>query len=147
MARPLLLVEDNEDDIFFMKHAMQKAGITNPLSVAKDGREAIEWLEKAIDCNCREIPVPCLILLDLKLPRVPGLEVLRWIRSNRVLKTVPVLVLTASKQDQDVETAYDLGANSFFTKPPHSDTLLDMMRVIKEYWLTHCVPPPACVQV
>jgi len=145
MARPLLLVEDNEDDIFFMEHAMKKAGIDNPLAIAKDGREAIELLERALGGNLSDIPVPRLIFLDLKLPRVPGLDVLKWIRGNPRLKTVPVLVLTASKQDQDVEAAYNLGANSFFTKPANTDTLVEMMRVIKDYWLTHCVPPPICI--
>src|ERR1051325_4043390 len=101
MARPLLLIEDNEDDVFFMQNAMQKVGIVNPLSIARDGREAIEHLEKALDCNCPDVPVPCLILLDLQLPRVPGLEVLKWIRGNADLQPVPVLVLSSSSQDQD----------------------------------------------
>ena len=147
MARPLLLIEDNEDDVFFMQNAMQKVGIVNPLSIARDGREAIEHLENALDCNCRDVPVPCLILLDLQLPRVPGLEVLKWIRGNADLQPVPVLVLSSSSQDQDVERAYRLGANSFFSKPSQNEALIEMVKVIKDYWLRLCIPPPVCVQV
>ncbi len=146
MTRPLLLVEDNEDDIFFMKHAMQKAGITKPLSIVRDGREAIEYLEKAVACDRPQAAIPCLILLDLKLPRVPGLEVLKWIRSHTELQTIPVLVLTSSRQDQDVEQAYRLGANSFFSKPPQNEDLVEMIKVLNDYWLRFCIPPPICVK-
>ena|SRR2546425_62541 len=147
MSRPILLVEDSSDDVFFMRQAMEKAAITNPFYVVHDGQKAIEFLEKAISRTDSTVPVPCLVLLDLRLPRMPGLDVLSWIRHHEELKTVPVLILTASKDDKDIESAYRIGANSYFVKPSNTNTLLEIVKLIKEYWLKHCMPPPVCVQV
>jgi CheY-like chemotaxis protein len=144
MARAIMLIEDNEDDLFFMKLAMNKAGIQNPLYMASDGQEAMELLREVADGTGART-IPCLILLDLKLPKVPGHEVLKWIREQPSLKTIPVIVLTASRDDRDIETAYQLGANSYFAKPSETDALVEIVKLLRDYWLKHCIPPPVCI--
>jgi DNA-binding response OmpR family regulator len=145
MARAIMLVEDNEDDLFFMKLAMKKAEIDNPLYVAPDGQHAIEFLARTASGKGTSA-IPCLIVLDLKLPKVAGHEVLKWIRQQPFLKTVPVIVLSASRDDRDIETAYELGANSYFAKPSDIDGLVEMVKLLRDYWLKHCIPPPVCVE-
>lgn len=143
----VLLVEDDENDVFFMQRAFREAGIVNPLHVVNDGREAINYLSgngKYSDRNAW--PLPCLILLDLKLPYVLGLDVLKWLRSHAEFKKVIVVVLTSSKQDADIEKAYSLGANSYLVKPPDVHELVQMVKRIKEYWIeTNQVGRP-CVE-
>jgi CheY-like chemotaxis protein len=134
--RPILLVEDNKDDVLFIKRAMEKAGITNPLHVASDGKEAIEYLEKiAADSTVTGPPSPVLVLLDLQLPRVRGMEVLKWIRQQETLRTLIVIIHSSSHLDIDITQAYQLGANSFLVKAPAAAELARMMKLIKEYWL------------
>ncbi len=134
--RTLMLVEDSEDDIFFMKRAMKGASITNPLQVIEDGQSVIDYLSGAGRFEDREkYPLPSLILLDLKLPYKSGLEVLKWIREKPSLETIIVIVMTSSKEDSDVETAYRLGANSYLVKPPTAEKLLDLANALKLYWL------------
>ena len=109
---PILYAEDDENDAFLANHAFEKAGILNPLVVVSDGKAAIEYLAGTAQyANRTEYPLPCLVLLDLKMPGVSGLEVLKWIRSQRSVCTLPVLMLTSSNQDGDVHRAYILGAN------------------------------------
>jgi CheY-like chemotaxis protein len=135
---PILLVEDNEDDVFFMKRALQGAQIENPLQVAEDGQEAIDYLEGTGKYEDREqFPLPLMVLLDLKMPRRNGLEVLEWIRSQPQFKTMVVVVLTTSREGSDLERAYQLGANSFLLKPSNVKTLSQMMAALKIYWLTY----------
>jgi CheY-like chemotaxis protein len=135
--KSILLVEDNPDDIFFMEYALKKAEVHAPLRVVRDGQEAIDYLSGAGKFSDRKkFPLPCLVLLDLKLPVRDGLEVLQWIRQQPGLKTLIVTVLTTSKETRDVEQAYLNGANSFLVKPPRPDTLVEMMKAMKGYWLT-----------
>jgi len=111
---PILYAEDDENDAFLANRAFEKAEILNPLVVVSDGKAAIEYLAGTGQyANRTEYPLPCLILLDLKLPRVSGLEVLKWIRSQPSVCTLPVLMLTSSNQDGDVHRAYILGAKKF----------------------------------
>lgn len=141
--RPILLVEDSEDDVFLMKLAWKKAGVKHPLEVAEDGQLAIDALTRAFT-DMVELKTPCLVLLDLKLPRVPGLEVLDWIRKQSQMPTLPVIVLTSSSADADVHNAYQSGANSYFAKPADSSELLKLVLLIDEYWLKRCLSPVAC---
>ena len=136
-----MLIEDNEDDAFFMKLALKKAGVENPLFVATDGQRAIELFQEAINGMDRDEDgspvIPCLVLLDLKLPKLRGHDVLKWIRQQPALKTVPVVVLSASPDDHDIETAYELGANSYLVKPPTAEQLEDLAKAFKWYWLEY----------
>jgi CheY-like chemotaxis protein len=136
MNGTILLVEDDENDVFFMKRAMKAAHILNPLQVASDGRQAIRYLEGAGEYNDRErFPLPKLILLDLKLPYVMGLEVLKWIREQPELNGIIVVIFSSSKMAEDVHTAYLLGANSYLVKPSDPQALTEKVKVIKDYWV------------
>jgi len=120
---------------------MKKAGVTNPVQVVSDGQQAIDYLKGTGKFADRErFPLPCLVLLDLKLPYVMGLEVLKWIREQPGAALV-VVVLTASGQDADVAAAYRLGANAYLTKPSDARTFEDMLKALKDFWLTHNTPP------
>jgi CheY-like chemotaxis protein len=135
-SQPVLLVEDDENDVFFMQRAFREAGIINPVSIVNDGREAIDYLSGNGKFSDRAVwPLPCLVLLDLKLPYVLGLDVLKWLRSQPQFKSVIVVVLTSSRQDADIEKAYALGANSYLVKPPDVHQLVAMVKRIKEYWM------------
>ncbi|MDB6054109.1 MAG: putative response regulator, CheY [Verrucomicrobiales bacterium] len=138
----ILLVEDNDDDVFFMKQAMTRAKILNPMRVATSGQEAIDYLSGTDAFADRTLnPLPFLILLDLKLPYVPGLDVLKWVRSRPELKNVLIVVLTSSREDRDIDTAYTHGANSYIVKPPTADKLNDMVKALAEYWTVQNQPP------
>ena len=139
--RIILQVEDDPNDVFLMRHAMKKVGVLNPVQVASDGQQAIDYLQGAEKfANREKYPFPCLVLLDLKLPYVMGLEVLKRIRAQPGI-AVPVIMLTASAQESDIATAYRLGANAFLTKPSEARKLEEMVRAIKDFWLTHNMLP------
>src|SRR5437899_12415537 len=123
MTNTILQVEDDPNDVFLFQYAMRKAGVTNPIQVASDGQEAIDYLKGVGKFVDREkYPLPCLVLLDLKLPYVMGLDVLKWIRAQPG-PVLPVIMLTASAEETDVATAYRLGANAFLTKPSQASKL------------------------
>jgi len=137
----ILLVEDEEGDVFFMQQAMKKAGVLNPLQVASDGQEAIDYFKGTGKfANREEFPLPCLVLLDLKLPRVMGLDVLKWIRQQPEVATI-VVILTSSKEEADIAAAYRLGANGYLVKPSDVSQLTDMAKSIKDFWLTQNISP------
>lgn len=139
--RTILQVEDDPNDVFLFRHAMKKAGVENPVQVASDGQAAIDYLRGAGKFADREkFPLPCLVLLDLKLPHVMGLDVLKWIREQPGTALI-VVMLTASGEDADIATAYRLGANAFLTKPTESKKLEDMVKAINDFWLTHNTLP------
>ena len=142
MTGTILLVEDEENDVFFMQQAMKTAGVLNPIRVASDGRQAIDYF-KGIGkfVNREEFPLPYLVLLDLKLPHMMGLDVLKWIRQESEVAAI-VVVLTSSKEEADIATAYRLGANGYLVKPPDVNQLTDMAKSIKDFWLTQNTPPP-----
>jgi len=131
---PILLVEDNEDDIMITKRALEKGQIKNNLYVTRDGEEALDFLRRK--GRYREAPRPGFILLDLKMPKLDGFEVLEEIKKDRNLKSIPVVVLTTSGRDEDVEQAYDLGCNNYIVKPVSFEKFIKTVTEIKEYWLT-----------
>ncbi|MDO8544573.1 MAG: response regulator [Opitutaceae bacterium] len=137
-AAPILLVEDDENDVFFFERALKRAGCTHPVHVARDGEEAIAYFTKAGAAADRasRLPLPCLTLLDLDLPRMAGLEVLEWIREHMADLTVPVIVLTASTSKRAMREAYRLGAKSCLLKPSHPDELVKLVQALKGYWST-----------
>jgi two-component system response regulator len=115
--------------------------VANPIQVATDGRQAIDYVQGAGKFADREkFPLPCLVLLDLKLPYVMGLDVLKWIRQQPGVPLV-VVMLTASGEDADIASAYRLGANAFLTKPSTATKFVDMAKAIKDFWLTHNTLP------
>jgi len=132
----ILAVEDSDDDVALISRAFRKAAISNPLRFVSDGEQAVDYLKGEGQFSDRQrSPLPSLILLDLKLPRKSGLEVLEWVRSQPVLKRIPIVVLTSSKQSSDLERAYDLGVNSYLVKPVAFDDLLEMIKALKLYWI------------
>ena len=134
--RAILLVEDNDDDVFLMKRALKSAHIANPMQVVEDGQQAIDYLSGIGKFADRSLyPMPALVFLDLKLPLKSGLEVLKWIREQSELENIVVLVLTSSSEPSDLKRAYSLGANSYLVKPPTADQLLDLAKAFKWYWL------------
>ena len=130
-SRRVLLAEDNEDIIFLTRRAFRKLKVINPLEVVTSGREAIDFL-----AGLSPPDVPALILLDLKMPMMSGFDVLRWIRNREQLNRIPVVVLTASEDDKDINLAYELGANSYLIKPLMNDKLMDLLDRLSEYWLS-----------
>jgi CheY-like chemotaxis protein len=141
----MLLIEDDPNDILLIQRAFAKASLVNPLKVVRDGEEALNYLEGTGSFEDRgRFPLPSLILLDLKLPRKSGLEILQWLRQQPGLKHIPVIVLTSSKESSDVSRAYDLGANSYLVKPVGFDGLLELVKSIGVYWMIlNKTPEPA----
>jgi CheY-like chemotaxis protein len=130
--KTLLLVEDTEDDVFFLRRALKEAQIDHPLQVVTDGQQALDYLEGNGPYADRETyPLPFLILLDLKLPYVMGLDVLKWIRARPAFQRLPVVVLTSSLQDSDVTAIQRLGGNFYLNKPPNRDKLLDLVHLLE----------------
>jgi CheY-like chemotaxis protein len=138
MENKILHVEDNPDDVMLMSLAFNKAGIGARLQVANDGFEAITALETTAVPG---ISPPICVLLDVKLPRMSGLEVLSWIRSQPHLKRLPVILLTSSHESSDVNRAYDLGANSFLVKPPDLESLTMLVKTVAHYWVQTNIRP------
>jgi CheY-like chemotaxis protein len=137
----VLIVEDNQDDVRLLSRAFRKAQIATPVAFAEDGERAVAFLDQRIGTHSSS-PVPALVLLDLKLPRKSGFEVLEWIRRHPALRRLPVVVLTSSKESADLERAYDLGANSYLVKPVRQTALIDMVAQINTYWLSLNERPP-----
>ena len=131
----ILLVEDNPDDVELTLHALKKSNIANPIEVVRDGQEALDYLfYKGKYLNSKH-SLPNLILLDLKLPKVNGIEILHKIKSDRKLKLIPVVVLTSSKEENDIMKSYDMGVNSYIRKPVDFDQFVDTVKQIGFYWL------------
>jgi CheY-like chemotaxis protein len=142
MSGAILLVEDSEDDVFFMERAMKAAGFRGDIHVAKDGQVALDYLGGTGGYADRKThPLPSLVLLDLKLPHVLGLDVLKWIRTRPELQALPVVVLTSSGERSDLERAYRLGANSFMVKPSDTDDLGGLAKCVTDYWFRYCIIP------
>jgi CheY-like chemotaxis protein len=138
MTQTFLIVEDEENDIYFLKHALQKAGIRNPVQVVESGQAAIDYLAGTGKYADRSAyPLPAMIFLDLKLPQVHGLDVLKWIRTQSALPPLVVLVLTSSSLHEDIERAYRLGANSYVVKPSSPEKLLEIVGDFRNWWLRH----------
>ena len=130
MNRPILLVEDNPMDVDLTLRAFEQCKLANPIEVARDGEEALAWIPR---WEAGE-PRPMVILLDVNMPKVGGLEVLRKLKSHPVLRTIPVVMLTTSSVSQDVQTAYEYGANSYIVKPVDFDKFMEVAAQIELYW-------------
>ncbi|MTJ84260.1 MAG: response regulator [Telmatospirillum sp.] len=139
----VLLVEDNGDDVELMLHAFRKSRIANAIEVVRDGETALDYLmRRGIYAN-RDPEQPALVLLDLKLPGIDGLEVLRQIRSTPETKRIPVAILTTSDDEADIVRGYDLGVNSYIRKPVGFNAFTDMVEQLGLYWLVVNVTAPA----
>jgi CheY-like chemotaxis protein len=131
----VLVAEDNPDDALLLRRALDKAGIRARVKIVADGEELLMYLQGHGSYTDRaEFPLPSLIILDLKMPRKSGLEVLHWLNENRGLSIVPTIVLSASSLEKDVRSAYHLGANTYFVKPTTFDELVETMRMVDGYW-------------
>jgi two-component system response regulator len=135
----ILLVEDNPDDEALTLRALKKNGINNPVAVARDGEEALHALTGSPG---QRPPLPSVVLLDIKLPKINGLEVLQHIRQEMATRLLPVVILTSSREDRDLRKAYQLGANSYIRKPVESEQFNEIIRQLGQYWLTLNEPPP-----
>ena len=132
----IMLADDSQDDILLIQTAFRKGNILNPLQVVRDGEEAIGYLKgEGKYANRSEYPLPALLLLDLKMPRVDGLQVLRWIRQQPGLNYLRVVVLTSCDQMRGVSEAYELGANSFLVKPLEFQNFAETTRLLRDFWL------------
>lgn len=138
----ILLVEDQKDDVILIRRAFRQLGITNSIYAVDDGEQAVEYLSGTGKfANRAEYPLPGLVLLDLKLPRQDGLEVLKWIREQPSLRALRVIVLTSSKLREDVNRAYQLGANSFMIKPSDFKRFMSDLEALARYWLLSTEAP------
>jgi CheY-like chemotaxis protein len=132
----ILVAEDNDNDVALLLRAFQKGKLSNPVQVVRDGEQAIAYLQgEGRFQNRAEYPLPSLLLLDLKMPRKDGFEVLEWIRRQEGLRALPVVVLTLSEELKDVNRAYQMGANSFLVKPIDFLDSVALVEAVKSYWL------------
>jgi len=132
----ILLAEDDSNDVLLIQRAFQRNHVANPVQVVRDGEEALAYLSGQAPFADRERhPLPVLMLMDLKMPRKSGLEVLEWVRQQPGLKRLPIIVLSSSNQSPDINRAYGLGANSYLVKPAGFDSLLDLVKNLDMYWL------------
>ena len=137
--RPILLVEDNPMDLDLTLQALAGNGVANPIVACRDGEEALEYMQKHRSPG--DLQVPIVVLLDLRLPKVDGIEVLRQARNDPVWRKVPIVVMTTSRENRDIETAYGLGVNSYIVKPVDFLTFTEVVKSIKVYWLLTNEPP------
>jgi CheY-like chemotaxis protein len=132
----ILHVEDDPNDVLLIARAFRKAEIAAQIQVVNDGEQAVHYLSGTNSFAQRErFPVPAVVLLDLKLPRKSGIEVLEWLRSQPGLKRIPIVMLTSSRQPVDINRAYDLGVNAYLVKPVDFDALIEMLRTLDLFWL------------
>jgi len=138
----ILLVEDTEDDIVLTRRALKKNKLTNPLVVARDGQEALDYLLGTEAAPHDPDEMPAMILLDLQLPKVDGLEVLRRLRAEPRTRLLPIIILTSSREERDLVDGYTNGANSYIRKPVDFDQFSEAVRQLGLYWLVLNEPPP-----
>ena len=137
----ILLAEDEESDAMLLQRAFQKNSIPNPIHWVTDGMQAVGYLRGEGEYADRsKFPFPSVIMLDLKMPRMSGLEVLKWIRDYPDYQVIPTIVMSSSQQDTDIQQAYALGANSYMLKPPDFDRLVKMVKTTHEYWAMSLKP-------
>lgn len=135
LSTTILLIEDNDDDVFAMKRALKLAGVTNPVQIVNDGQGARDYLLGQGEYADRDkYPLPFIVFLDLKLPYVDGFEILAWMSRVPALSAIVVVVLTSSAEDRDHERAYALGARSYVVKPPTAEGLKDIFDSLSSYW-------------
>lgn len=138
----VLLVEDNPRDVLLVQRAFKKANCTSPIQVVNDGDAAVAYLAGEAPYHDRALyPLPAFVLLDLKLPRRSGSEVLMWLRQQPGLRRIPVVILTASREYIDVNQVYDLGANAYIVKPVAFDNLVEIVKTLNLHWILFNEPP------
>ncbi len=146
-VKTILLIEDNPSDIELTRRALDRSRVSNELVVVQDGQEALDYLFGSGPYAGRDASaLPGVALLDLKLPKVPGLEVLRAIRDDPRTRRLPVVILTSSNEEQDVSCCYDLGVNSYIQKPVDFERFAEAIRTLGLYWLNLNEPPPKAKQ-
>jgi len=138
----ILIADDREEDVLLYRLALKKGGVTNPVQIVHDGLEAIDYLAGVgLFADRTKFPLPGVLLLDLKMPRMDGFDVLRWLHSNDGFCRLPVIVVSSSDLASDVNRAYDLGANAYLVKPSAFEDLIKTMQCVSEFWLDcACVP-------
>ncbi len=142
-GKTILLVEDNQDDVFAMRRALAKARIAYPLQVVTDGQQALDYLSGAeAYADRQQHPLPGIIFLDLKLPYLDGFEVLNWMRAHGLLDAIVVVVLTSSAEGRDQDRVYTLGARSYLIKPPTPEALGEVFQSLKSFWLAKQAADP-----
>ncbi len=142
MLKPILLVEDNPKDLELTLLALSKSQLANPVVVARDGAEALGYLRCEGEFASRERGNPAVILLDLKLPKLDGIEVLQAIRADGSLQRLPVVMLTSSREEKDLVRSYDLGVNAYVVKPVGFHQFLEAVRELGVFWAVLNEPPP-----
>jgi CheY-like chemotaxis protein len=138
-ARPILVVEDNPMDLDFLLQAFEEHGVLNPVLVCRDGEEAFQFI--AAHSTPDDTSLPLLVLLDLRLPKIDGIDVLRQARQHPVWKQIPFVVVTTSRENTDISRAYELGVNSYIVKPVDFSSFAEVVKQIKFYWLLTNEPP------
>jgi CheY-like chemotaxis protein len=132
----ILVVEDDDSDFFLLERAFRKNNITNPIVRVRDGLEGLHYLEGSGEyADRKKFPFPEVVILDLKTPRMSGMELLAWIRDHPQCRVIPTVIMSSSQQDVDVSKAYELGANTYFVKPTTFQDLVTLTKSIQEYWL------------
>ncbi|ATQ76094.1 two-component system response regulator [Massilia violaceinigra] len=142
MLKPILLVEDNPHDLELTLIALEKSQLANEVIIARDGAEALDYLFCRGDHAARQVGNPTVVLLDLKLPKIDGLEVLKEIRGTAHLKSVPVVMLTSSKEEQDLLRSYELGVNAYVVKPVDFEEFVRAIADLGIFWAVLNEPPP-----
>lgn len=137
----ILLAEDNENDVELTLTALQEYRLSNEVTVVRDGAEALDYIYQRGKYASREKGLPCVVLLDLKMPRVDGLQVLREIKSDPALRHIPVVMLTSSREEKDLVESYDLGVNAFVVKPVDFEQFLQAIRALGMFWALVNEPP------
>lgn len=137
---PIMLVEDDENDILITKRAFERYNFTNDLYVVRDGEEALDFIYCRGDFEGEDLPTPGLILLDINMPKMNGIEVLRHLKGDSEKKLIPVVMLTTSRRDQDMIESYNLGVNSYIVKPVDFSKFLEAISTINLYWSLNQLP-------
>ncbi len=143
MPRAILMADDDPDDRLLLQEARDEAGLDSDLYFVEDGEDLLDFLRHEGKYVDQTIPMPGLILLDLNMPRKDGREALREIRADATLRRIPIVVLTTSKSEEDIYRSYDMGANSYITKPVSFESLVTMVQLLGQYWLSTVELPPA----
>jgi CheY-like chemotaxis protein len=136
MKKPLLFyIDDDANDILLFEDACREAGASFHLKTANDGEAAMKFLEETFESNSSSTERPVLVLLDIKMPRLSGFEILEWIRRRMKLNTLPVVIFTSSKHEVDIRRAYEAGASSYLVKTVDFSELIQMVKILDEYWI------------
>jgi CheY-like chemotaxis protein len=143
----ILLAEDNENDVELTLAALHECRLSNEVEVVGDGADALDYIYHRAKFSSRATGLPCVIMLDLKMPRVDGLQVLQQIKSDPVLRHIPVVMLTSSREEKDLVSSYDLGVNAFVVKPVDFDQFLSAIKALGMFWAIVNEPPPIKGQV